>query len=59
MLYKNKEAVWNIEKNHKLLSNQFSSYEEAERFVKRTYSVHLSKDEKLVQYLLDSYERTK
>lgn len=59
LLYKNKEAVWNIEKNHKLLSNQFSSYEEAERFVKRTYSVHLSKDEKLVQYLLDSYERSK
>lgn len=59
LLVKNSEGVWEVEKNHHLLSNQFSTYEEAERFLKRSFYVHLSKDEKLLEYLLDSYEKAK
>lgn len=59
LLYKDKEDIWKVEKNHQQLSNHFTSYEDAERFIKRSFSVFLSKDEKLLHYLIDSYDQEK
>lgn len=59
LVYKNKEEQWLVEKNHQLLPDQFSSFEEVERYIKRTFSVYLSKDEKLLHYLLDSSDPKK
>jgi oligoribonuclease NrnB/cAMP/cGMP phosphodiesterase (DHH superfamily) len=50
---------WVIEKNHSLLPETYLSYELAERFLKRSYSAGLSKDEKLINYLIHSYDRMK
>ncbi len=54
LLYKDKENKWKVEKDHHLLPDDFSTFEEAERFIKRTYSAYLSKDDMLIQYLIDS-----
>ncbi|WP_175639535.1 DHH family phosphoesterase [Metabacillus schmidteae] len=59
LLYKNNEDKWQVEKNYHLLPDHFLSFEEAERYIKRTFSVHLSKDEKLLHYLLDSIDTKK
>lgn len=54
-----KKGSWYVENNHQPLPNQFSTYEEAEFFLKRSFSVYLTKDEKLIHYLLDSCEKQK
>ncbi|MGM0875295.1 MAG: DHH family phosphoesterase [Bacillota bacterium] len=52
LLYSDAEERWVIEKNHVLLPEAYPSYQLAERFLKRSYSAGLSKDEKLISYLI-------
>lgn len=59
LLYNDGKEQWVIEKNHSLLPETYPSYELAERFLKRSYSAGLSKDEKLINYLIHSYDRMK
>jgi oligoribonuclease NrnB/cAMP/cGMP phosphodiesterase (DHH superfamily) len=59
LLYSDAEERWVIEKNHVLLPEAYPSYQLAERFLKRSYSAGLSKDEKLISYLIHSHERMK
>ncbi|XQY93901.1 DHH family phosphoesterase [Metabacillus sp. HB246100] len=56
-LYHSNTGKWIIEKNHKELEDHFETRELAERFIKRSYSANLSKDEQLINYLYDSYNR--
>jgi uncharacterized protein len=59
LLFQNGKEKWVLEKNHVLLKETFSSFVIAERFLKRSFSAGLSKDEKLIRYLFHSYERMK
>ena len=59
LLYQDGKEQWIIEKNHVLLPEAHPSFETAERFLKRSFSAGLSKDEKLIDYLVQSYDRMK
>ncbi|WP_299093510.1 oligoribonuclease [uncultured Metabacillus sp.] len=59
LIYQNANGKWVIEKNHALLSEEYQTFEMAERFLKRSYSAGLTKDEKLISYLIESYNRKK
>ncbi|OAS85294.1 DHH family phosphoesterase [Metabacillus litoralis] len=59
LIYNGKKEQFVIEKNHVLLPEAYPSFELAERFLKRSYSAGLSKDEKLMSYLIKSYEQNK
>lgn len=59
LLYKDRKDKWVIEKNHVLMGEAFPTFETAEQFLKRSFSAGLSKDEKLISYLLHGYENMK
>ncbi|KKI90197.1 oligoribonuclease [Bacillus sp. SA1-12] len=59
LIYQKAKGKWVIEKNHVLLSEKYLTFELAERFLKRSYSAGLTKDEKLISYLIESYNRIK
>lgn len=59
LLYKDAKEQWVIEKNHVLLKEAYQSYDMAERFLKRSYSVGLAKDDQLINYLKQSYKQKK
>ncbi|MFD1737264.1 DHH family phosphoesterase [Bacillus salitolerans] len=50
-IYLLNETTWGIVYNHELLDNRFSSFKEAEHFIKRNYSAWLVRDENYVNYL--------
>jgi len=43
---------WNIQLNGVAQHETFTSFEEAERFIKRNYAAWLARDEAFVQYLM-------
>ncbi|MDF2855189.1 MAG: oligoribonuclease, partial [Neobacillus sp.] len=52
-----KDGEWMIERNKKELEQTFSSFEEAEKFIKRYYEAWLEKDETFVNYLMDEVKK--
>ncbi|RHW34692.1 oligoribonuclease [Lysinibacillus yapensis] len=66
-IYKNKsddlflvypeEEKWVIEKNKNRLDEQFASFEESEKFLKRQYEAWLVKDDMFVEYLIKEINR--
>jgi uncharacterized protein len=52
-----KDGEWMIERNKEELEQTFSSFEEAEKFIKRYYEAWLEKDETFVNYLMDEVKK--
>jgi oligoribonuclease NrnB/cAMP/cGMP phosphodiesterase (DHH superfamily) len=46
------ENQWRVDANEETLDEVFSSFEEAERYVKRNYAVSLVRDDIFIQYLM-------
>ncbi|WP_370875019.1 DHH family phosphoesterase [Metabacillus malikii] len=57
LVYQRKQGEWLLEKNHKLLSHTSTSFTNMEHYIKRTYQVGLAHDDKLIEYLLEGYQR--
>lgn len=49
------EKEWKIEKDKKLMNKSFSTFEEAEKYLKRTYEASLVRDEIFVEYLMNKF----
>ncbi|MBM7602172.1 oligoribonuclease NrnB/cAMP/cGMP phosphodiesterase (DHH superfamily) [Metabacillus crassostreae] len=56
LLFEKEKGNWAVEKNHELLKEGYQSFELAERFIKRSYSASLSKDDQLIGYLMKNYK---
>ncbi|MGO4886848.1 DHH family phosphoesterase [Anaerobacillus sp. MEB173] len=52
-IYPVSDGQWSIDMNHNTMEQQFQSFEEAERFIKRNYSAWLVRDERYVSFLSD------
>jgi oligoribonuclease NrnB/cAMP/cGMP phosphodiesterase (DHH superfamily) len=52
-----KEGKWVIENKDKFLDKSFSSFQEAETYIKRTYAAWLVKDEEYVNFLIENIRR--
>ena len=57
LLHPFNEYEWRIEKNKATLEERFSSFLEAETFLKRRYTAWLAKDERFVKYLMKEAKR--
>ncbi|MRG85755.1 DHH family phosphoesterase [Salinibacillus xinjiangensis] len=57
LLYKVNDDRWAIKQNESKLEETFSSFEEAERFLKRREPVWLVRDEQFVQYLMEQIRK--
>lgn len=56
-IYPLEEKTWVIEKNKNKIDQFFTSFNVAERFLKRNYSAWLAKDEQFVKFLMDEIKR--
>ncbi len=52
-----KKDMWVIEKNKKLLEQNFPSFEEAEKFIKRKFEASLVRDDLFVEYLIEEVKK--
>ncbi|QCR33821.1 DHH family phosphoesterase [Lysinibacillus sp. SGAir0095] len=52
-----KKDLWIIEKNKKVLDQNFSQFEDAENFIKRKYEAWLVKDDLFVDYLIQEVKK--
>ncbi|MCG7345658.1 oligoribonuclease [Sporosarcina sp. ACRSL] len=52
-VYPETDQVWAIEQNNSKLEQTFTSFEEAERFLKRNYEAWLVRDDAFVNYLIE------
>ena len=59
LLYSNNEIDWVIEKNRIPLEQIFSSYNEAEWFLKRNYQAWLVRDDVFVDYLMQEANKVR
>ncbi|MBM7570867.1 DHH family phosphoesterase [Aquibacillus albus] len=59
LLYQRSEREWAIEKNHEDMEKAFSSFDEAEIFLKRKYQAWLERDEAFVSYLIHEVNKKK
>ncbi|MDL4843004.1 DHH family phosphoesterase [Aquibacillus rhizosphaerae] len=59
LLYPVDDGKWEIEKNKTIMNKSFSSFNEAEKFLKRNYQAWLDRDEAFVQYLIDELNKNK
>lgn len=53
-LYPTEEEIWAIEKNGEKLDQEYPSFEEAERMIKRTEGASLARDELFIRFLMDN-----
>ncbi|WP_221567860.1 DHH family phosphoesterase [Alkalihalobacillus sp. TS-13] len=58
-IYAEVSDQWIVERNGKAISHRFSSFEEAERYVKRNHSAWLARDEHYVDYLKEFMMKSK
>lgn len=58
-LYQVNDQVWAIERNKTNLEQTFTSFEEAESFLKRNYEAWLVRDDAFVNYLMDQVRNDK
>lgn len=54
-----KNDKWRIEKGKKLLDNTFTSFDEAEIYLKRKHEAYLVRDELFVEYLINEVNKEK
>lgn len=59
LLYAKKEERWKIEKNKVALEQSFTSFEEAEHFLKRKFEAWLVRDDIFVEYLMNEVNKEK
>lgn len=52
LLYSNDDQTWSIEQNDKKMNQNYSSFEEAESYLKRNYAAWLVRDDIFVDYLM-------
>ncbi|MEQ2528657.1 oligoribonuclease [Robertmurraya yapensis] len=53
------QSEWTIDKNKRKLDKTFTSFAEAEKFLKRTEAAWLVKDDQFVNYLIDEIKKLK
>ncbi|MFN7250154.1 MAG: DHH family phosphoesterase [Anaerobacillus sp.] len=53
-VYSTEDELWIVELNGLLLEEEFSSFQEAENFIKRHYSAWLVRDEVFVQFMMEN-----
>ncbi|MDI7742574.1 MAG: oligoribonuclease [Psychrobacillus sp.] len=53
-----KKDLWVIEKNKKVLGQNYSSFEEAEKFIKRKFESWLVRDDLFVDYLIQEVKKS-
>lgn len=53
------QSEWAIDKNKRKLDKTFTSFAEAEKFLKRTEAAWLVKDDQFVNYLIDEIKKSK
>ncbi len=51
------DGTWQVENKEKLMDKTFSSFQEAETFVKRSFAAWLVKDEEYVKFLVENIRR--
>ncbi|KMJ59541.1 oligoribonuclease [Bacillus sp. LL01] len=51
------DGTWQVENKEKLMDKTFSSFREAETFIKRSYAAWLVKDEEYVNFLVENIRR--
>ncbi|GAB3061300.1 DHH family phosphoesterase [Virgibacillus ainsalahensis] len=59
LLYQKSTHEWMVEKNNSKLKETFTSFDEAERFLKRKYAAWLVRDDFFVDYLIDELKNIK
>jgi uncharacterized protein len=59
LLYPIDEETWAIEQNYFKREERFESFEEGERFLKRTYEAWLVRDEAFVHFLMEEVKKRK
>ncbi|PLR98789.1 DHH family phosphoesterase [Bacillus sp. T33-2] len=59
MILADLDNLWRIEHNQQQIGDSFSTFEEAERFIKRHFSAWLSRDEAYVDYLREALYSSK
>ena len=57
LLYKKNDQDWMIEKNKTEMEQTFPSFDEGERFIKRTYEAWLVRDDLFVEYLMNEVKK--
>lgn len=57
LLYPTNDQSWKIEKNKAVMEQTFTSFEEAEQFLKRNYEAWLVRDDHFVEYLMNEVKR--
>ena len=57
LLYPIEEDIWAIEHNYFKREERFESFEEGERFLKRSYEAWLVRDEAFVHYLMEEVKK--
>ncbi len=58
-IYPDEEGEWKIEWNGSKLDHTFTSFEEAEKVIKRNHFASLARDEAYIDYLVDGKKKTK
>lgn len=53
------QSEWTIDKNKRMLDKTFTSFAEAEKFLKRTEAAWLVRDDQFVNYLIDEIKKLK
>ncbi|MEH7343134.1 oligoribonuclease [Bacillus sp. JJ1532] len=57
LLYTNDDQIWSIEHNNKKMNQNYSSFEEAESYLKRNYAAWLVRDDIFVDYLMKEVKK--
>ncbi|WP_066287785.1 DHH family phosphoesterase [Bacillus sp. FJAT-29937] len=57
LLYSNDDQTWSIEQNDKKMNQNYSSFEEAESYLKRNYAAWLVRDDIFVDYLMKEVKK--
>ncbi|WNS73555.1 oligoribonuclease [Bacillus sp. DTU_2020_1000418_1_SI_GHA_SEK_038] len=57
LLYSNDDGTWSIEQNNTKMNHNYSSFEEAESYLKRNYAAWLVRDDVFVEYLMKEVKR--